>query len=269
MTTQYVTYDLEGQVALIGLDRTEKRNAISMELLAQFRQATIRAGEEADAAVIYAHGDHFCGGLDLAEVVRTMEAGAPPPPKRRRRLSHDTLDIVARGPIPFVSALQGAVVGFGLEIAASVHIRVADETAFFGLPEGQRGIFVGAGGSVRVQRIIGYARMADMMLTGRLLNAVEAERIGLVQYLVAPGQALAKAKEIATKITTNAPMSNWAITNMLPRMADLSYNDGLFMEELAQANVRGPGSLDRLKAFVEKRATPLRAPPTAGPPAAD
>jgi enoyl-CoA hydratase/carnithine racemase len=258
--TDWITYELQDNIALVGLNRVHKRNAISQEMMADFRLAIIKAGEEADVGVIFGHGGHFSAGLDLAQVLEVMTNPPPQPRKRYRRLSHDTLDIVARGPIPFVVALQGAVVGLGLETAAAAHIRVADETAFFGLPEGQRGIFVGAGGSVRIQRIIGYSRMCDMMLTGRLMNATDAERIGLVQYLTKPGQVLEKAKEVARKIASNAPMSNWAITNLLPRMGDLGHNDALFMEELAQANVRGAASVERLKAFLEKRSTPLRLP---------
>ncbi len=259
-TRQYITYELDGPLALIGIDRPDKRNAISAMVMTQLRAAVVRAGEEADVGIIFGHGDHFSAGLDLAETARNMAAGDPQPKKRYRRPSHETLDIVARGPIPFVVALKGAVVGLGLEMASAAHIRVADETSYFGLPEGQRGIFVGGGGSVRIQRIIGYSRMCDMMLTGRIMPAVDAERIGLAQYLVPTGQALEKAKEIALKISKNAPMSNWAITNVLPRMGDIDHNDALFVEELASAVVRSPASLERLNAFVEKRAAPLAVP---------
>ena len=105
-------------------------------------------------------------------------------------------DIIARGPIPFVAALHGAVVGGGLELAAAAHIRVADRTAFFGLPEGQRGIFVGGGGSVRVQRIVGYSVMADMMLTGRILSVDEAERVNIVRYVVEEGRLWPRRKSL-------------------------------------------------------------------------
>ena len=99
-----------------------------------------------------------------------------------------SLDLIARGQIPFVAALKGACIGGGLEIAAAAQVRVADETTFFALPEGQRGIFVGGGGSVRIQRLMGYARMADLMLTGRVLTAAEGERANLCQYVVPAGQ---------------------------------------------------------------------------------
>jgi len=169
-------------------------------------------------------------------------------------------DIIARGPIPFVAALHGAVVGGGLELAAAAHIRVADSTAFFGLPEGQRGIFVGGGGTVRVQRIIGYSVMADMMLTGRMLSVEEAEKLTIVRYVVGAGQAVAKAKDLAARIAQNTPLTNWQITNVLPRVNDLSHDDGLFMEYLNSSMQRPPESAQRLRDFIEKRATPLQAP---------
>ena len=260
MSDQFITYELDGPIAVIGINRPDKRNAISTEVMSQLRTAVVRAGEEADVGVIFGHGDHFSAGLDLAEIAKRISAGAPPPKKRYRRPSHDTLDIVARGPIPFVVALKGAVVGLGLEIAAAAHIRVADETTFFGLPEARRGIFVGGGGSVRIQRIIGYSRMCDMMLTARMMAVDEAERIGLARYRVAPGEALPKAKEIALKIAANAPAANWAITNILPRMGDIDHNDALMMEELTTDVITSRGSIEQLNDFVEKRAAPLEVP---------
>jgi enoyl-CoA hydratase/carnithine racemase len=137
---------------------------------------------------------------------------------------------------------------------------VADETAFFALPEGQRGIFVGGGGSVRVSRLIGVARMTDMMLTGRVISAAEAERWAIVQYLTAPGEALAKARELAARIAGNSPLSNAAIVSGLPRLRDMPYDEGLYFESLVAATTFGPEAMERVKAFVEKRAEPLRAP---------
>jgi (methylthio)acryloyl-CoA hydratase len=165
---------------------------------------------------------------------------------------------MARGNIPFIAALHGATLGGGLETAAAAHIRVADETTFFGLPEGTRGIFIGGGGSVRVARLIGFARMQDMMLTGRVLKADEAERYGIVQYIVPKGQQMAKAKELALKICKNAPLSNFAITNSLPRLQDMSYDDGLYFERMVAEYTRSPESIQRLHQFLDKTAPRVR-----------
>ena len=252
-----VSYELEGDIALLGLDRPVKRNAIDDRTIHDLASAVDRAGREAKVGIIFGHGDHFCAGLDLAEhAERTPFEGV-----MHSRLWHGIFDRIERGPIPFLSALHGATVGGGLELATSTHIRVADETAFFALPEGQRGIFVGGGGSVRIAKLIGAARMADMMLTGRTISADKGERINLVQYVVPKGEALKEAKALAAKIASNAPLSNFAITHALPRIQDLSHDDGLFFESLMAAFTQtSPEAVARLRAFLEKRAARLDAP---------
>ncbi len=257
MTPELVTCEFDGPIALIGLNRPDKRNAINENVIDALRDAVRRAGEDADVAVLFGHGSNFCAGLDLAEALGRASGQVAPPRKRRRHSWHEVFDTIARGPIPFVAALHGAVVGGGLELATAAHVRVCDESAFFGLPEGQRGIFVGGGGTVRIQRVVGYTVMADMMLTGRLLSAAEGEREHIVRYVVPEGQALAKARELAAKIAKNTPETNWRITNVLPRINDLSHDDGLFMEYLNSNMQRSPESAQRLRDFVEGRAAPL------------
>ena len=247
MNHELVSYELDGPVAMIGLNRPDKRNAINEAVIDALRKAVHRAGEEAEVAVLFGHGKNFCAGLDLGEALARAASQVKPPRKGKRHSWHEVFDTIARGPIPFVAALHGAVVGGGLELASAAHIRVADDSAFFGLPEGQRGIFVGGGGTVRIQRIVGYTVMADMMLTGRLLSATE-------------GEALAKARELAAKIAKNTPDTNWRITNVLPRINDLSHDDGLFMEYLNSNLQRSPETAERLREFVEGRAQPLVPP---------
>lgn len=255
--TGLVTYERDGAIAVIGLDRAEKRNALSDTLIAELDAAVEQAHAEARAAVIFGHGDHFSAGLDLAE----HAAKTPAEGVQTSRRWHATFGKIDRGPIPFVAALHGATVGGGFELAASAHLRVADATAFFALPEGQRGIFVGGGGSVRIARIIGTSRMTDMMLTGRTLSATQAEAIALVHYATQPGEALARAKEVATRVAANAPLSNHAVINVLPRMQDLAADDGLFFESYAAAIVAASAEAQAgLAAFLEKRAARLVPP---------
>lgn len=257
MDKRNITYACDGAVALIGLDRAEKRNALSDAVIEELRLAVQRAAGEAKAGVIFGHGGHFSAGLDLAE----HSERSPIEGIHHSRKWHAIFDQIERGPIPYVGALSGAVIGGGMELAAATHIRIAEASAFFALPEGQRGIFVGGGGSVRVARLISPARMADMMLTGRVLSAEEAERANFVQYLAAPGEALDKARELAARIAENASLSNFAITNALPRMQDLSHDDGLFFELLMAAFTQTtPEAAERLRAFLDKRAERLAAP---------
>lgn len=260
MPHEFMTYEIEGDIALIGLNRPAKRNAISDRFVEAIGRAVTLAASEAKVAVLYGHGDHFCAGLDLAEhAKKTPFEGV-----LGSRRWHAVFDTIQRGPIPFVSALHGAVVGGGLELASSTHIRVADNSAFFALPEGQRGIFVGGSGSVRIARLMSAARMTDLMLTGRVLSAEEGERFNLVQYVVDKGEALAKAKELAGKIAANAPLSNYAVMQALPRIQDMSQDDGLFLESLMAAFTQtDPEAQARLDAFVQKRAARLNVPPGA------
>jgi len=259
MEFSQLTYEIEGPVALIGLNRPAKRNAISDTMITELQLAVARAGQEARVGILFGHGDHFSAGLDLAEhVERTPVQGIA-----HSQTWHRVFDAIERGPIPYIAALHGGVIGGGLELAASAHIRVADSTAFFALPEGQRGIFVGGGGSVRIARLMSATRMTDMMLTGRTLSAETAERLNLVHYLTDAGKTMDEARRLAKQIASNAELSNYAITNALSRIQDLSHDDGLFFESLMAAFTQtSPDATLRLKAFLEKRAGRV-VPPTA------
>lgn len=252
-----ISYERRDAVALIGLNRAAKRNAINDAVIDALEAAVARAESEAKAAVIFGHGDHFCAGLDLGEFSKksSMES------VRGSRRWHAVFARIERGTIPYVSALHGAVVGGGLELAAATHIRVAGPSAFFALPEGQRGIFVGGGGSVRVARLMGAARMADLMLTGRVASAEEVERWGVVQYLAPADGALEEATRLATRAAENAEMSNYAVINALPRIQDMSWEDGLFVESMVSSlTAATPDAEERLRAFLEKRSARLDIP---------
>ena len=151
--------------------------------------------------------------------------------------------------------LHGAVVGGGLELAAACHIRVADPSTYYALPEGVRGIYVGGGGSVRIPRLIGASRMMDMMLTGRTYGAEEGLNMGLSHYLVESGKGLEKGTEIAKRVSANTQMTNYAILNVLPRIADVDRPAGYMMEAMAAAIASGGEEAQaRLRDFLEKRA---------------
>lgn len=251
--TNDLTIELRGdqqQIALITLNRPSKRNALNDGLVLALRDVFQGMPHSVRAAVIHGNGDHFCAGLDLSELSeRNAAAGL-----HHSRMWHHALDQVERGPVPVVAALHGAVVGGGLELASACHIRVADASSFFALPEGSRGIFVGGGGSVRIPRLIGTARMADMMFTGRVLSAEEGERAGLAQYLVPQGTALEKALELATRIAANAPLTNYALMQALPRIAEQPADHGFFTEALISAIVQdAPEAKARVREFLEGR----------------
>jgi enoyl-CoA hydratase/carnithine racemase len=252
-----VEYALEDGVARVTLTRPEKRNALSDAMMAEFSVAVERAEAEAKAVVLSGEGDHFSAGLDLSE----QTVRSPLDCIEGSRSWHRVFSRIRNGRVPYFAALHGGVIGGGLELASIAHVRVCDASAFFALPEGQRGIFVGGGGSVNVARLMGAARMMDLMLTGRVLSAEEAERIGIVTYLTPKGDALDKAMALARQTITNAPMSNYAIINAIPRIVETGYDEGMFFESMIAAFAQStPEATDRLRDFLEKRAAPLARP---------
>jgi (methylthio)acryloyl-CoA hydratase len=252
---EFLQCSFHGQAARgvlhIALNRPVKRNAISDALIAELMQVFSNVPDNVGAIVLSGNGDHFCAGLDLSDL-------------RERDASegilhsmgwHSTFERIQYGRVPVVAALHGAVVGGGLELASAAHIRVADQSTYYGLPEGQRGIFVGGSGAVRIPRLIGVARMTDMMLTGRTYAADEGVVMGFSQYAVPKGEALSKAMELATKIAANAKLSNFAVMHALPRIADQSLNGGLFTEAL-MASIAGSSddARSRVRAFLDGKA---------------
>ncbi|MGB6967081.1 MAG: crotonase/enoyl-CoA hydratase family protein, partial [Xanthobacteraceae bacterium] len=175
-------------VAVLKLARVQKRNALDDPTVLGIETFFSNLPEDIRAAVIAGEGEHFSAGLDLSELSeRNTFQGV-----EHSRSWHRAFERIEFGSAPVVAVLHGAVIGGGLELAAAAHIRVAERSAFYALPEASRGIYVGGGGSVRLPPLIGTACVMDMMLTGRTLSAEEGQTIGLTQYLVDEGQGLAK-----------------------------------------------------------------------------
>jgi (methylthio)acryloyl-CoA hydratase len=219
----------EGPILRLALSRPEKRNALNEQLAEEFEFALRSVAEETRVIVIHGEGPHFCAGLDLSE----QRDRGPLDVVATSRRWHAIKDTLQFGRCPVVAALHGGVIGGGLELAVTAHVRVADRTSFFQLPEGRRGIFIGGGGSVRIAKTIGTSRLTELMLTGRRVAAEEAERIGVVHTLVDAGHALEVALQTARTIAGNAQFVNYLIMNALPRIADMAAADGLFTESLA------------------------------------
>lgn len=239
------------EIAVIRLSRGAKRNALNDGLILALRDIFENLPATVRAALIHGEGAHFCAGLDLGEL-QERDAGQG---MHHSRMWHAALERVQFGPVPVIAALHGAVVGGGLELASACHIRVADESAFYALPEGSRGIFVGGGGSVRIPKLVGVARMTDMMLTGRVYNAQDGERAGFAQYLVPEGKAFEKAMELAKRVAANAPLTNYALMHALPRIAEQPADQGFFTEALMAAIVQNaPEAKERVKAFLDGKA---------------
>jgi enoyl-CoA hydratase/carnithine racemase len=258
MTKKDIHLDIRGtdkEVAVIRLTRPAKRNALNDGLILALRDIFENLPATVRAAVIDGEGEHFCAGLDLSEL-QERDAGQG---LYHSRMWHAALERVQYGPVPVIAALHGAVVGGGLELASACHIRVADESTFYALPEGSRGIFVGGGGAVRIPRLIGAARMTDMMLTGRVYNAADGERIGLAQYLVPQGAAFDKAFELAQRVAQNAPLTNYALMHALPRIAEQPADQGFLTEAMMAAIAQSaPEAKTRVRAFLDGRAAKVQ-----------
>src|ERR1700712_1730217 len=143
-----------GRVLTVGLNRPAKRNALNDSIILELENAFLNLPDDIGAVVIHGIGDHFSAGLDLSELTeRDASAGL-----LHSRMWHRVFDRVQYSRAPVIAALRGGVIGGGLELACAAHIRVAEPSAYFALPEGQRGIFVGGGGSVRLAAVVRGAR---------------------------------------------------------------------------------------------------------------
>jgi (methylthio)acryloyl-CoA hydratase len=247
--------EISGAVMTVGLNRPARRNALNDGIILAIQNCFSNIPDDIGAVVIHGIGEHFSSGLDLSELTdHDATEGL-----RHSQMWHRGFDRVQYCRVPVIAALKGAVIGGGLELACAAHVRVAEPSAYFALPEGQRGIFVGGGGSVRLPRLIGVARMTDMMLTGRVYSAIEGASYGFAQYLTEEGNALAKAVELATKVATNAPLTNFAVLQALPMIAEANPQTGLLMESLMATVAQSDKEAKlRIRAFLDRKTAKVK-----------
>lgn len=235
------------------LSRSGKRNALDDATIAGIETFFANRPEQTRVIVIHGEGNHFSAAADLSALVdrSTLQTVLYP------RAWHRAFERIESADVPVIAALQGAVIGGGLELAAAAHIRVAERSTWYALPESTRGIFVGGGGALRVTSLIGTSRTVDMMLTGRTYSAEEGVALGFSQDLVDDGQGLAKAMELAERTATNTALSNFGTVQVLPRMAR-GGPDALLMESLMAAMTVGDDEAKgRIKNFLEKRSAKI------------
>lgn len=246
---------VDGAIATLTMNRPEKRNAMCEALLEALEAFFFTPPDGVRVVILTGIEGHYCSGLDLSEHVhRSAEDNL-----YHSRRWHRIMEQIQFGGLAVVSAMFGAVIGGGLELATATHVRIAEPSTIFQLPEGRRGIFVGGGATARVGRILGADRMTEMMLTGRKYDADEGLKLGLAHYSVGEGEALELAQTLAGKIARNAPMSNYLMINSIARINDMSQSDGLFTESLAAAlSQTTPDAEEGLRAFLEKRAPKFR-----------
>ena len=249
-SSDLIDFEMHGKIAVLTLNRPEKRNAVNETLIQDINRFFSAPHKDALAVVLRANGDHFCAGLDLSQhKERDVDEAFD-----ISRYWHQTFDLVQYGGLPVVAAMHGAVMGGGLELATTAHVRVAEPSTIYQLPEGRRGIYVGGGASIRVARVIGPGRMTELMLTGRQVDAEEGQNIGLSHHLVGDGEAFDKVMELAETIAGNAPLANKMMLNTIQRIDRMGESEGYFVESLASALTQASDDAKAgMQAFLEKR----------------
>ena len=249
--SRFLDVSVEGPIAFLSMNRPDKRNAMCDGLLDAIAAFYAAPPKGVRVAILSGQGGHYCSGLDLSEHVARDAEGT----MRHSRGWHRVMDQIRFGGLITVSVMEGAVIGGGLEMATATHVRIAEPSTIFQLPEGRRGIFVGGGATVNVGRILGADRMVEMMLTGRKYGADEGLALGLAHYSVGAGEGMPLARTLAAQIASNAPLSNYVMVHAISRINDMAQNDGLFTESLCAALTQtSPDADEGLRAFLEKRA---------------
>lgn len=244
-------------VHVMSLNRPTKRNALDLETIEDLVTFFSTAHQNGVRAVVLrGEGEHFCAGLDLIE--HWKEDRSPDEFMHVCLRWHEAFNKMEYGGVPVIAALNGAVVGGGLELASSAHVRIMDQTTYFALPEGQRGIFTGGGATIRVSDLIGKSRMIDMILTGRVYQGQDAVDLGLAQYIT-EGSSYEMALELADKVAANLPLTNFAICSAISHLNNMSGMDAAYAEAVVAGVVNTqPAARARLEAFANKTAARIR-----------
>jgi enoyl-CoA hydratase len=255
-------FDRQGPTVVLTMNRPERRNALSLDMLVRFADAwdAVDADESVRSVILTGAGDAYCVGGDMS--AGWMAGNRAEQPSDHERRAMEDMSLVARGLLlsdwlrtPIIAVVNGDCMGGGCEMLQQTDIRIAERHARFGVPEATRGLIAGAGSTMRLKRQIPYAVAMEMLLTGRILDAEEALRWGLVSHVVPTGAGLAKGHEIAGIIAANGPVSVAASkasaieTGWLPE-SEARPIEGRYASTVSRSNDAKEG----MKAFIEKRA---------------
>ncbi len=254
--TENLTFEIEGQTAIVTMNRPEAKNALSLPMLVGMVDSWMEIDRNDDirCAILTGAGGTFCAGMDLKSMSGpgneeyADRQAADPDLHWKALLRHYNLKK------PLIAAVEGYAVAGGTEILQGTDIRVAGETATFGVFEARRGLFPLGGSTVRLRRQIPYTVAMELLLTGRPVSAPEAKEIGLIGHVVPDGTALDKAKEIAEAICANGPIAVEAIKRSVQETEGMSEEDGLARElEIGWPVFATEDAQEGPRAFAEKR----------------
>lgn len=244
-----ISIEVSGRVAVITINRPERRNAIDLATAEAIAAALDQVDERDDvvAAILSGAGRTFCAGMDLKALSTSGQ--------RPITASRGMFGIVERPPSkPIVAAVEGAALGGGFEVALACDLIVAAQDARFGLPEVKRGLVPAAGGMIRLPRRIPSAVALELLLTGEPIAATRAYDLGLINRVCAPGRARETALELATTIGENAPLAVRTVKQVAERTAGASIADAFEAQQAAVSLVReSVDAQEGTQAFVEKR----------------
>jgi enoyl-CoA hydratase len=248
-----ITFELRDSIVVVRLDRPEKLNALTREMLFELGETFGRIEGERDirAVILTGAGDRaFSAGTDIAELAAMDVEEA----RSAARRGQDVCERIERCAVPVIAAVNGVAAGGGFELALACHIRIASSNARFSLPETLLGIIPGYGGTQRLARATGSGRALEMLLTGAEVSAEEALQIGLVNATVAPAALLPEAETLARKIASLAPLAIRACLKAVTQGLTLSLAEGLELEaELFSALFATEDMREGTRAFLEKR----------------
>ena len=255
-----VIVEKDAHVLTVTLNRPEKRNAVNCEVMCLLYDAwhELDADDDLRCAILTGAGNTFCAGMDLSEIPK-LSSGKPDSEWMERVMKEPEVIYGAwlktyRPTRPVILAVEGFARAGGTEILQGTDIRVAGESAVFGVTEVQRGLFPMAGSTVRLRRQIPYAIAAEMLLCGEDLPAKRALELGLINRVVPDGQALSAAREIAARIAANGPLAVKAILATLRSTETLSEDEAFAIEQRHGMKVMtSKDAIEGPRAFLEKR----------------
>ena len=251
--TDVVLYEVRGRVAVITINRPDKRNALNTQVRAGLHAAFARAAAD-DAVrvlVLTGAGDKaFIAGADISEF-----EGRTPVDQWREMGHGPVFDVPERCPKPVIAAVNGFCLGGGMEISLACDIRIASSAAKFGQPEVNLGLIPGGGGTQRLPRVVGMGAALRLILTGDMIDAAEALRLGLISEVTEPAQLMVRAMAIAETIASKSPVAVAAAKESTRAALSLPLDDGLRMERsLFALCFASADKVEGVKAFLEKRA---------------